>query len=365
MKPISNEQTNRTSTYLICLAFVLLGLGMGMTYLVYNTVKNLQNDASVINHTGIIRGSIQRATKLRLAGDIDTSKQIIKTINDKMEAFICSKNSGSEFYGGRNVVLELETLNTNWQELKFMLDDYGKNPDATLKKRIIATSENCWQAADSAVSSAQLSTENKVAGIKIFYFFLALNAANIFSVIWFVYVKVRRQLEFQASYDLLTSLLNRHSYEAEILREITRSVRYDRNLSLIILDIDHFKVINDTHGHKAGDLVLRDLAGVIAGNVRRSDSVFRIGGEEFAVIVPETNTRDTWNLAEKIRHEVESHDFPLVGKVTISSGVSRIEKDDDAGSLFRKSDEALYRAKKNGRNRVEVYGEDLDIGDTK
>lgn len=355
MKTIKTEHANRISTYLIYFIFVLLGLGLGMTYLVYHTVEALHGDAAAINNMGIIRGSIQRATKLRLAGDPEASAEVVHTIDTLMASFIGNKKTGEERRGGVNGAQDLVFLNTNWQELKSLFDEYETHPDDRIKEKIVMTSEVCWREADAAVLTAQISTENKVAGIKIIYFFLGLNVVNLFLAVWFVYAKVRRKLEVQASYDHLTSLLNRYSYESEIICEIDRSLRYERHVSLIILDIDHFKVINDTYGHKTGDVVLRDLAGVISGNIRNSDSVFRIGGEEFAVIVPETDMHEAWHLAEKLRRKVASHDFPEVGIITISSGVAEMEKDDDAGTLFKKADEALYMAKDKGRNRVEKY----------
>ena len=158
--------------------------------------------------------------------------------------------------------------------------------------------------------------------------------------------------------DGLTGLFNHRHFKDVLGIELTRAERYDRPLCMLMLDVDHFKNYNDTHGHPAGDEVLKALADIIKSRLRDVDISARYGGEEFAILLPETDRKAGTLVAENIRAQVEIYPFqgresqPL-GKVTVSLGVAEFPADcGDASSLVEKSDEALYRAKSEGRNRV-------------
>ena len=157
--------------------------------------------------------------------------------------------------------------------------------------------------------------------------------------------------------DGLTQVNNRRSFDAALEREISRSKRYARVLSLILFDIDHFKRVNDALGHVAGDAVLRQVAGVVAANVRREDVVARTGGEEFAVLAPEVPIAGAAQMAEKLRLLIQSAPCQFEGTpipVTASFGVAAFtgEVDMSAVELYHAADERLYQAKSGGRNRV-------------
>jgi two-component system cell cycle response regulator len=153
--------------------------------------------------------------------------------------------------------------------------------------------------------------------------------------------------------DGLTGVKN-HKYIYERLEEeIHKAKRYHKQLSIILLDIDHFKEVNDTHGHQTGDIVLKQVAQLIKENIRNIDILGRYGGEEFIVILPETNEPGAFLLAERIRKSFMDSNFSLKNiKLTISGGVAALA-DDNALSLIDKADKLLYVAKKNGRNRIE------------
>jgi two-component system cell cycle response regulator len=169
------------------------------------------------------------------------------------------------------------------------------------------------------------------------------------------------RLEQLAHTDPLTQVLNRRALTERLTREMERSLRYDTCVALLMIDIDHFKRVNDTHGHLVGDDVLRDVAALLNVTVRGTDMVARYGGEEFLVVLPETDDEGAAAFAERIRERIEQH--PLTGRandcelrVTASIGVAtfpaaRIESVED---LFARADAALYRAKADGRNRVRV-----------
>ncbi|RLB52583.1 MAG: GGDEF domain-containing protein [Deltaproteobacteria bacterium] len=156
--------------------------------------------------------------------------------------------------------------------------------------------------------------------------------------------------------DGLTNVYNKRYFMENLEREMSRASRYDRQLSLLIFDIDHFKQINDTYGHLAGDHVLKRLAAVVMENIRREDFLARYGGEEFAIILPEIDRPNAVVMAEKIRRLVEASDFSFEGteiSLTISVGVATIEDQaSDAVDLIRQADGNLYQAKRSGRNKV-------------
>jgi diguanylate cyclase (GGDEF)-like protein len=156
--------------------------------------------------------------------------------------------------------------------------------------------------------------------------------------------------------DGLTQIFNRRYFEETLEREISRCRRYERALSLVMLDIDFFKKINDTYGHLAGDAVLKEAASVVRARSRREDVLARYGGEEFGLILPEIDAKGAAVMAEKARKLIEKHPFVFDGEkisVTVSAGVSTLErKKDDPAELVRRADEKLYEAKASGRNRV-------------
>jgi diguanylate cyclase (GGDEF)-like protein len=160
------------------------------------------------------------------------------------------------------------------------------------------------------------------------------------------------------TFDGLTQIHNKRHFHETIDREVSRSIRYERPMSLVVFDIDHFKRVNDTHGHLAGDALLRQLAALVRGRIRREDIFARVGGEEFAVLLPEIEVQGAKQFAEKIRKAVEAATFHFedvaIG-VTLSLGVAQLKPAYSTGDLlFKAADEALYAAKQRGRNRVEM-----------
>ncbi|WDE08505.1 GGDEF domain-containing protein [Thalassomonas viridans] len=152
--------------------------------------------------------------------------------------------------------------------------------------------------------------------------------------------------------DKLTGLFNRHKADAVLETEINRARRYGNIFSVILIDIDHFKLVNDKFGHQTGDLVLSLFAKLLIQHTRRNDQVARWGGEEFIIVCPETDLRECNQLAEKLRNTVEDADFPIVRKQTASFGVAAFTVPESLAQLISRVDAALYQAKKDGRNRV-------------
>lgn len=164
-----------------------------------------------------------------------------------------------------------------------------------------------------------------------------------------------RTLELLSQTDALTELGNRRMLHSVVQQEVERMTRYGAALfTLVLIDIDHFKRINDQFGHSAGDSVLRDLSQMLTGIVRRNDVVVRWGGEEFAVLLPSTPLDAARDFADRFRERVQNAEFKTGSRVTISAGVGAYRYNEGEDVFFRRVDVALYQAKQNGRNRVET-----------
>ena len=159
--------------------------------------------------------------------------------------------------------------------------------------------------------------------------------------------------------DALTGLYNRRHFESNFEREFLRAKRYNSNLSIAVIDIDFFKKVNDTYGHACGDYVLKEVAFMINEAFRKTDMVFRYGGEEFVVILTETDCKSAIIPLERLRKSVECNNFKYSGndlKVTISIGItSQINTCETPAQMFDLADKALYEAKNNGRNQYNVF----------
>ncbi len=166
-----------------------------------------------------------------------------------------------------------------------------------------------------------------------------------------------------ALHDSLTQLYKREYFFAELHREFDRSRRHDRPLSVAVVDIDYFKAVNDEFGHLSGDEVLRQFADLIRLSLREGDICGRFGGEEFAIVFPETDEEGAWNAAERIRSAIEKHDFVInpqtKRKITTSVGVATMhDQFTDKMELIESADKALYEAKQQGRNKSVAFSTD-------
>ncbi len=161
-----------------------------------------------------------------------------------------------------------------------------------------------------------------------------------------------QQVEQLAITDTLTETYNRRKFDETIIHEHHRAKHEKEPFSLIMLDIDHFKKVNDQYGHSVGDRVLKQLCQLVRGLIRQGDLLIRWGGEEFLILLPTTLIAEAGPLAERIRLEVEQELFADAGSMTISLGVGQLREGDSTDTLLRRVDNALYQAKQRGRNRV-------------
>lgn len=157
--------------------------------------------------------------------------------------------------------------------------------------------------------------------------------------------------------DPLTKTKNRAAFKDTLQREIKLALRNSTHLSIIFFDIDHFKAVNDIYGHECGDIALTSAANCIKNAVRGSDIVFRYGGEEFVILLSDTDIVGAKIMADRIRKNVENHTIAYgmeILKLTASLGISSLRGNDDCDSIIKRADNAMYRAKKNGRNQTQV-----------
>jgi diguanylate cyclase (GGDEF)-like protein len=159
-------------------------------------------------------------------------------------------------------------------------------------------------------------------------------------------------MQYLALTDSLTGLPNRRALTRQIERELARARRYGRALTIALLDVDHFKAINDTHGHDVGDRVLREIGRTAREELRDTDALGRWGGEEFMLIAPETSLSQGQALAERVRTRLADARILDTLRVTVSIGVAALCGDEELKDVIRRADDALYHAKTAGRDRV-------------
>ncbi len=197
-------------------------------------------------------------------------------------------------------------------------------------------------------------------GLTFLMAFICLMGAG-FGFVLVVFERVANQLEELATHDGLTGCLNRSTTDAMLVHELQRGRRLGAPVSFVLLDLDHFKLINDRHGHRAGDAVLRHFAQTVRSLLRESDVLGRTGGEEFGLILPGTDLPGAVRLVEKVRQAMETKqaigDRSQPIPATVSAGIAVALSDDEVAPehLYGRADKALYSAKRAGRNRVEYY----------
>lgn len=183
---------------------------------------------------------------------------------------------------------------------------------------------------------------------------------------WFLVTELQGELALRARTDSLTGALNRRSMDEIALRETARSLRYGTALSMIIVDIDNFKHLNDTRGHAAGDCALQLLVRRLNCMLRQQDSLARMGGEEFAILLPDTTGEAALSIAERVRHMVEELEMPFetgLVRMTVCAGVAQLHPALGWEEMMRRADAAMYEAKRRGRNCVSARPESEESPD--
>ncbi len=331
------------SKKIFILIFVLISLILVNNIFLFFMMNNIKKSSEVINLSGKIRGNIQRIVKLSLTESppeklIDIVDYYVRNLVDKEKYLYLPLTSGHS---------EAGKLKSCWEDVKKLIYDGADS------ERLIGVSERCWYMANEITYRYQkLSEEN----ISYFIVIFSINGILTFIVLGILVIIAKREvkgkLEFQAHYDPLTKVLNRRSFIAIYNSIINRKDIFPA--SFMIMDIDDFKKINDTYGHNVGDKVLKKIVNVIKDNIRKKDLFVRWGGEEFIIFFPETDIDQAKVVAEKIRRLIENLEFEEDFKVTVSIGITELKKGEFLVEAIKRADRALYKAKRNNKNRVEV-----------
>ena len=336
------------SAKLIILIGILLTTLPTAIYLTHTLLNSLKDDSRSINAIGYIRGSMQRLSK-----DYSHPQQaiIIENVQQRfafIESTFIKHHRAQE--QSRLFMEQFTRLKQAWNTLLQVL----RSPQDTTV--LFTLSEQCWHIADDATNAAEsLSThahERLIATVIVlglFIFFLLL------LTLYFIQKEVKNHLESSVIIDPLTHLYNRFYFIEQINRAIKTFARNAEPFSLIFVDIDHFKTVNDQYGHPVGDRVLKSFAHLLKKSLRAEDEGFSYGGEEFVILAKSTPLEEAYLLAERLRKEVEAFDFELEHPLTISLGIAQYEKHQSYTTLLKHADQMLYEAKHLGRNCICMY----------
>ena len=345
----------RTSNHIIILLSVILIGVLSGGYLVVENLSTLRKDAYAINNLGVIRGSIQLISKRELNG-VQSNTQIEKIdgifVDIKQNYFADSSNQvlTKEF----NIPALLNSLEQTWRALKTLYQAHRNRESHS--SEIMLKSEKSWVLADELVFKVQKMSESKLMGYRnLIIQILGTICFFVIIIITIVYRVIHKVLERDAISDALTGLYNRKYFNMILSEQIALFQRYGTPFTLSLIDIDYFKQINDEFGHPHGDEVLKLTAKLLQESSRDVDYTFRLGGEEFAIILPQSKLEETCFYAEKYRKLIASTDFDLMRSMTVSIGSALFDENSSAESIYRNADNALYEAKHSGRNRVVCY----------
>jgi len=331
------------SSLILFFLMLILGITLFNGYLLTKSLKSsIYKNALLVNKLGHIRGSIQRYTKLKLQNKSSNSVKA-QVENDFNVVEELSKDYFPE--EKRPHFLHLyKKVKTCWNQLK-----NEKN-----NKAMLTLSEKCWNEADKLTNFVALVSEyknNKL--LKNVLLITFITAFLILLIILFVYFMIKKGLEREKIIDPLTKLYNRRHFLEKINYFIDIYERYKRPFSLIFLDIDDFKKINDTYGHQKGDEILRNLSKHILSKLRHTDFAFRYGGEEIVILLPETEIYEAFQIAERLRQTIKKQIQIKSKPVTVSMGVGTYQGE-GMFSFIERVDEAVYKAKKSGKDKVIV-----------
>ncbi|WP_415396889.1 diguanylate cyclase [Sulfurimonas sp. CS5] len=332
---------------IILKTFVLFFL-LSITLLIYKQLK----------HSEKLQGEVNRRTK-----EIESTKQLLQKIIDTDSSFIVLADGKKVIYVNKTI-LEFggyATLEEFKEDHEYLSDMFEKVENDTTFVQTYNDDIYWIEYVRREQSSQKLKVCIEKDGQSRYFRPYAKDIKTDDKVLYLItfdeitneYVKIK-ELEYMASTDVLTKLFNRSKLNDVLKKEISLSNTVSSALSIIFIDIDHFKLVNDTYGHDVGDRVLIDIANIISTSTRTGDIAARWGGEEFMITLQSTDTLHASILAEKLRTIVENHTFSIIGKLTISIGVTEYIHNESEETFIKRVDKALYEAKESGRNKVVI-----------
>lgn len=340
------NQVSLKLTVLILILISTLPLSIGISM---SVLSKLQSDAEAVNNIGYIRGSSQRLVK-----DISYGykNKIIREVEEKFD------HIDQEYLIQNQPYLNENDFSSHYDQLKNYWHSLKKS---VLKKEvstdeILTLSEQNWESANALANAAQeISTIKYDESMLIFFAIGSFIFALLIFTIIVISSEVKNKLEIHVVQDALTKLYNRTHLLKSVQDNIKAFKRLQHPFSLIFIDIDHFKSINDKYGHSLGDKILIDFANLLTKTLRSEDIAFRYGGEEFVILANHANAATAYVLAERIRKKVEKHDFNTAFSITISLGIAQFEKGYSLDDIINHADNMMYKAKSQGRNRTCIY----------
>jgi diguanylate cyclase len=312
-------------------------------------ISKLEDDPGlsvILRDTAIIINDLQSALQVEL----DDVQRFLSTVTSRLEEVeTCFRDLADTETENRNETQQLDNeIRNNVQNIR---DGIIKGKSL---KAIKQTIENRLAFIEQSVESFLQSTELRQQVWKKKISTLSVRIDNMKEETVKLHKRIQEEYK-KAKTDALTGIANRLAYNEKIKQEYARWQRHAQALSICVIDVDKFKGVNDTYGHKAGDKVLKTIAEVCVTSIRKNDFIARYGGEEFVLILPETPLDKAKVVAENLRHEIEVCKFHYARKpvaITISCGLAELGEGDTMESVFKRADKALYVAKKKGRNQL-------------
>lgn len=332
--------------YLIIALLALLVLFQLVT--IFNGYRSIEPDLLLITEVTGLRASIQRYSKLVAIEFVDY--QLESTIDSNIKDNVRAE----EHILAQGEERVISKLSDTWEIMKSTARKYVSESDPEVKQilklDVINLSESLWNMSDDIILKSQSLSTNKFYYLQTLVVSIILSFVAVITAIVVYRQTIVRDLEKDSIYDPLTRAFNRRHLNELIEKEIFKVNRGWQTFSLIMLDIDFFKVVNDTYGHGVGDMVLKEISKICMTTIRKYDSFARIGGEEFVIFLPNTNAEDAIKLAERLRIIISEHDFGEVDGITSSFGVTQYRGGEQADDVLNRADSALYDAKDSGRN---------------
>ncbi|SFL48336.1 diguanylate cyclase [Halanaerobium salsuginis] len=346
-----------TSTLLGLLALISIIILLINLVTIYSMVKVNEVQNRVIDIAGRQRMLSQKISKEVLL-KIYTNYPPEKLLNTTAEfqsnlQILCqgSEELSIPILKDERISLQLQEIRQTWfefeRQIQILINDGNTyNQKKSAVAWIIANNQLLLNETDRLISLYEKKS------IKNLFLLIQLIIFVVGTIIILVTLLISNRIAYKSGIDNLTSIYNREKLGKLMSIKIKEAYKNNQSLSLIMFDIDDFKVINDTFGHNVGDQILIEVADLVSRSIRRSDILARWGGEEFLVLAPSSNLAATIRLAERLRENLDTYYFKQVDHVTCSFGVTELQPDDDIGSLIERADQALYRSKNNGKNQV-------------
>jgi diguanylate cyclase (GGDEF)-like protein len=332
------------------LAVVTISIIVLLVLLIMNSLVT-QHYSKLINESGKVRGGIQRAIKLNILSQ--NCGEVITTVDYALEELKRMEKKSSFVYSGFDIKT-VTIVDEKWTAIKDLLTLEDKTP-------LLTASEEIWVLTNTLVTYVEkksIETIKRIYALIFLFFVLVV----VLGVVQFItrYI-IKDKIEYQAEHDALTGLSNRYYFFREHDKAIDNFLEQYRNFTLLMLDIDHFKNINDTYGHDTGDKALQFIAHSLHKHCRKHDLAVRYGGEEFIVLLQEIDSEGSFNIAERIRTYIEKNSADAVVPMTVSIGICMYKKGYTPSIHIDNADKAMYYAKQSGRNKTADFDSLLTV----